>query len=219
MRWLATTLFIATLVLTSALLQADDRTRDSMADAMARMMEAMGFLGDDKPGGDLPRSPGSLAFPEMVPGMSQFGLNQFGLNPFLPQPWSSSFADPAQNFGLDQMFRQIPGMQQMPEVPGMPGWQRTALEGIWEGREGGLLIVQSPRFRLYSPHGGFIDGLIQQRGDRVAMYDPKNDRARPYEFAEHQGRLVLRDAEGQVYMYRRLWLEYREPGSAQQRRR
>ena len=51
----------------------------------------------------------------------------------------------------------------------MPGWQRTTLDGIWEGRGGALLIVQSHRFRLYSSQGGYIDGLIQQRGDRLAL--------------------------------------------------
>jgi hypothetical protein len=84
------------------------------------------------------------------------------------------------------------------------------LEGVWEGREGGLLIVQGHRFRLYSPHGGFVDGLIQQRDDRIALYDQGSETARPYEFAEQQGRLVLRDADGRVYLYRRLWLDERE---------
>lgn len=192
-------LLAAALLLCSPLSPADSDARNTMVEAMARMMEAMGFLGDDKPDGIMPMDPGSLAMPGMMPGM-----NQFGLNPFAQQPWSSAMTNPAQAFGMDQMMQQMPGM---PQVPGMPGWQRTTLDGIWEGRGGTLLIVQSHRFRLYSSQGGYIDGLIQQRGDRLALYDPEHDRARPYEFAEHQGRLVLRDPEGQVFLYRRLWLE------------
>jgi hypothetical protein len=189
-------LLAATVLLPSALLHADSSARNAMADAMARMMEAMGFLGGDTPGGTMPMNPGNFSMPGMMPGM-----NQFGMNPFLQQPWSSALTNPAQTFGMDQM------MQQMPQVPGMPGWQRTALDGIWEGRGGSLLIVQAQRFRLYSSQGGYIEGLIQQRGDRLALYDPQQDTVRPFEFAEHQGRLVLRDPEGQVYLYRRLWLD------------
>jgi hypothetical protein len=202
---IASLLLAAALLLPSALLQADSSARNAMADAMARMMEAMGLLGDDTPGGAMPMNPGNFSMPGMMPGM-----NQFGMNPFAQQPWSSALTNPAQTFGMDQMMQQmpqIPGMQQMPQVPGMPGWQGTALDGIWEGRGGNLLIIQAHRFRLYSAHGGYIDGLIQQRGERLALSDPQQDTARPFEYAEHQGRLVLRDPEGQVYLYRRLWLD------------
>ena len=147
------------------------------AEAMARMMNAMGLLGDN------------AAVPAPLPG---------GMPGAVPD-WGAR-------------MQQMPGMVQLPNIP---GWQRTSLDGIWEGRDGGLLIVQAHRFRLYSPHGDYIDGLIQQRGDRIAIYDPEHDVARPYEFAQHQGRLVLRDADGQVYLYRRLWLDdtvYGDPG-------
>jgi hypothetical protein len=204
---IASVVLAAALLLPAALLQADGSARNVMADAMARMMEAMGFLGDDTPSGTMPMNPGPMnpgnfSMPGMMPGM-----NQFGMNPFAQQPWSSALTNPTQTFGMDQMMQQLPGMQQMPQVPGMPGWQRTALDGIWEGRGGSLLIVQAHRFRLYASQGGYVDGLIQQRGDRLALYDPQQDTARPFEYAEHQGRLVLRDPEGQVYLYRRLWLD------------
>jgi hypothetical protein len=39
------------------------------------------------------------------------------------------------------------------------------------------------------------------------MYNPVNDTARPYEFALDRGRMVLRDAAGELFLYRRLWLE------------
>jgi hypothetical protein len=199
-----------------ALQAGDGSSRAAMADAMARMMEAMGFLdggGRDK-GGGMPFDPSSMSMPGMTPSLMP-GMGQFGQNPFGFNPWMSGFANPAQGFDMERMWQQMPGVSSMPEsmsrfapqVPGMPGWQGTTLEGIWEGRDGGLLIVQAYRFRLYSPHGGYVDGLIQQRGERIALYDPSSDTARPYEYAEHQGRLVLRDAEGQVYLYRRLWLD------------
>jgi hypothetical protein len=179
-----------TLLLSASPATADvSSTRDAMANAMARMMEAMGLLDDGDrgpaPGG---MNPGAFGMPGMLPGMGQFMPGQ--------TPWST--------FGMDRMLQPMPGMSDMPN---MPGWHATTLEGVWEGRAGGLLIVQGHRFRLYSEQGSYIDGLIQQRGDRIALYEPRSARARPYETAQHQGRLILRDPEGQVYLYRRLWLE------------
>jgi len=219
-------LLAVVIVLAVPALQAGDgSSRAAMADAMARMMEAMGFLdegGRDK-SGSMPFELGGMSMPGMMPGMGQFGQSPFGFN-----PWMSGFTNPAQGFDMERMWQQMPGASSMPEsmsrfapqLPGMPGWQGTMLEGIWEGRDGGLLIVQGYRFRLYSPHGGYVDGLIQQRGDRIALYDPSSDTARPYEFAEQQGRLVLRDANGQVYLYRRLWMDDVDgyDGSSSQRR-
>ena len=193
---IASLVVAAAILLPTAFLQADGSARNAMADAMARMMEAMGLFGNGTPSSSLPMNPDTFSMPGMMPGM-----NQFGINPFVQQPWSSALTNPAQTFGMDQM------MQQLPQVPGMPGWQQTPLDGLWEGRGGSLLIVQAHRFRLYSSQGGYVDGLIQQRGDRLALYDPQRDTARPFEYAQHQGRLVLRDPEGQVYLYRRLWLD------------
>jgi hypothetical protein len=156
------------------------------AEAMARMMDAMGLLGDAADGpppaaGAMPFAPGQMPWQMPWPGMPGQTMPDMG-------SW----------------MEQMPGVVQLPDVP---GWRRTTLDGIWEGRDGGLLIVQAHRFRLYSGHGDYIEGLIQQRGDRIALYDPEHDVARPYEFAQHQGRLVLRDPTGQVYLYRRLWLD------------
>jgi hypothetical protein len=162
------------------------------ADAMARMMDAMGLLGDG--------ANQSAPMPESMPGFgTPFGMGQM--------PWPGMPGGGMPDMGA--WMQQMPGMVQLPSVP---GWQRTSLDGIWEGRNGGLLIVQAHRFRLYSPQCDYVEGLIQQRGDRIAMYDPEHDIARPYEIAQHQGRLVLRDSAGQVYLYRRLWLDDAAPG-------
>jgi hypothetical protein len=154
--------------------------REAMANAMARMMEAMGFLGDGGTG-------------------------------VTPDPFSVPMqaADQARS-----MMEQVPGGEALQALPGLDGWRSTNLDGVWEGRDGGLLIVQGPRFRLYAPNHAHVDGLIQQRNDRIAMYTPQDDVARPYQFAEQQGRLVLRDANGQVYLYRRLWLDQPLPSPA-----
>jgi hypothetical protein len=156
--------------------------REAMANAMARMMEAMGFLGDGGGGA----VPGPLSTPMQA-------------------------ADQARS-----MMEQMPGGEALQALPGLDGWRGTSLDGVWEGRDGGLLIVEGPRFRLYAPNHAHIDGLIQQRNDRIAIYTPNDDVARPYQFAEQQGRLVLRDASGQIYLYRRLWLDQPLPAPARE---
>ena len=87
------------------------------------------------------------------------------------------------------------------------------LDGVWEGRNGELLIVQGSRFRIYPGSAGYVDGYIQLRGDRLALYSPSDESARPFEFAESEGRLALRDAQGQLCLYRRLWLESEQKGA------
>jgi hypothetical protein len=42
------------------------------------------------------------------------------------------------------------------------------------------------------------------------MYNPENEHIRPFEFAESEGRLALRDPAGSLFLYRRLWLD--QPG-------
>jgi len=86
-------------------------------------------------------------------------------------------------------------------------WKPVQLEGIWEGRDGELVIVQGERFRIYSPEFRQVDGLVRIQGNRLALYNPLDGHARPFEFAEHQGRLIMRDLAGRLYLYRRLWLD------------
>ncbi|MBK5970883.1 MULTISPECIES: hypothetical protein [Thiorhodovibrio] len=194
-RWpvLALALAIAGVCLALSLPAVAEQQRSTgaaMAEAMTRMMDAMGFNGEDSPGDALSNGMRNPMSPDS-PGWS-FMMGQ-------DNPMSERFGDPVRQFGMPDARRWF-GDKDGP-------WQPTRLDGIWEGRTGGLLIVRGYRFRLYQPSAGFIDGLIQQRGDRIAMYNPANDTARPYEFALDRGRMVLRDAAGELFLYRRLWLE------------
>lgn len=176
--------WLALFLLMSALVVPQGRAGtgvEAMASAMARMMDAMGMFGDAGRGGT------------PLPGLS-----------------APSALPPVGAAELGRMFGQMPDtLQRM--LPPMAGGGATALEGVWEGRDGGLLIVLGHRFRVQSAQGGYVDGLIQQRGERIAMYDPVGDSVRAYEFAEQEGRLVLRDGAGNVYLYRRLWLGLPDP--------
>ncbi|MBK5930943.1 hypothetical protein [Halochromatium salexigens] len=187
-------LLIAVVLSLSALVPAPATAgdaADAMAQAMARMMEAMGLFDGD---GDAPAS----SMPSMMPGMSPFG----GQMPWGQMPGYESFADPITAFGMR-------GMTDAFTANGGWPWASSGnrLDGIWEGRDGGLMILRQPRFRLHAAQGGHIEGLFQHRGERIAFYEPTTESVRAYELAEQQGRLVMRDAAGNTYLYRRLWLE------------
>lgn len=174
---------------------------DLMAKAMARMMDAMGLFDNDSGA----KAPG---MPSMMPGMGNFGYGQM---PWSQMPWGQmpnygAFTDPITAFGMQGMADQLAGSAGWPWGGGGSG-----LDGIWEGRDGGLMIIRGHRFRLQAAQGGHIEGLFQRRGDRIALYEPTSESVRAYEMAEQRGRLVLRDAAGNTYLYRRLWLD--EPTS------
>ncbi|WP_295426940.1 hypothetical protein [uncultured Thiodictyon sp.] len=96
--------------------------------------------------------------------------------------------------------------KRMLEGRGLP-LTAAGLEGPWEAAGGGLLIVQGGNYRLYAPNGGYVDGVIQVIGQRVRMGSRRAGFAFEFEYALDQGRLALRDARGQVYVYRRLVLD------------
>ncbi len=171
--------------------------RAAMAEAMAKMMEAMGFLG--------PALPGSM--PSPVPGV---------MPGMLPSPLTGmpGAADPKtlMDQGMEKggaALQQMTESMKMPDTPAsfMPWGTSSRLEGVWEGRNGELLIVQGNRFRIYPGASHYVDGYIQLQGDRLALYNPGNEHIRPFEFAESEGRLALRDPAGTLFLYRRLWLE------------
>ena len=196
-----------TLLLTTGAKAEDPSTapRVAMADAMARMMEAMGFL-------NTPASPG---LPMTTPPVPLGGMPIPGMTG-VPgaSSWSAPTGDPS---GLMSKGGEV--MKQMTEGMKLPGSSGGALssssgsrlDGVWEGRNGELLIVQGNRFRIYPGSSGYVDGYIQLSGDRLAMYNLENAHISPFDFAESDGRLALRDRNGDHFLYRRLWLDQPVP--------
>jgi len=183
---------------------AGQGAREAMADAMAKMVEVMGLF-DSAP--------------------AQRDLGGVFANPWSGQgPFGASGWDPA--FGASSWGGPVPGRSRAATMRELmrrftwrirpPGessgdwpvaWKPSRLEGVWEGRDGELVIVQGGRFRIYSPELRRVDGLMRIQGNRLALYNPLDGQARPFEFAEHQGRLIMRDLAGRLYLYRRLWLD------------
>ncbi len=179
--------------------QADNSgTRSAMADAMSRMMEAMGLFGSGA------AAPGSMYGGGMP---SPFGMPSSGMGmPGMPGMPGGSMGMPFGSGGQvwDQFSRSVPGMSQMPQMP----WSGSALEGPWEAAGGGLLLVQGPYYRLYAPNGAYVDGSLQITGDRLRMSNSQAGFDLAFEYAiDQEGRLAMRDQNGQAYLYRRLVLK------------
>lgn len=185
-------------------------TREAMAEAMSRMMEAMGLFDP----GAMTSMPMGAPFgaPGSAPGVGGFGMPG-------ASPWNIPLQDPS---GAMEKGGEM--MQQFSKGMGMPGdagaqmfpWSSgSRLEGIWEGRNGELLIVQGNRFRIYPGRAGYLEGYLKMSGERLAMYSPEDANIRPFEYAESDGRLVLRDGTGQLYLYRRLWVDEQRPPQTQ----
>jgi hypothetical protein len=167
---------------------ARETMASAMANAMVRMMEAMGLFG----GGSFGSWSGAPAIAGLMP--------QYGSMMGVPgaSPWGMPMQDPSQALGMgtDAMKQMYPG------IPGA-GTGTERLDGVWEGSGGDLLIVQGGRYRIYAPQDQYIDGLLQQQSSRVALYNVQDGHTQVFEFVTQDGRLALRDAGGQVYLFRR----------------
>ena len=91
--------------------------------------------------------------------------------------------------------------QLMPLQPRTPG---SPLDGVWQGRAGEILMIREGRFRIHVTRDRYRQGRLRFRGKALYMHDPRTSTTKQYEYATHKGRLVLRDAEGQLLLYRRL---------------
>jgi hypothetical protein len=165
------TWILLALCLAGPAVPADEATagREAMAEAMSRMMSAMGLVG---------QSAAAAANPAGKVPPAGAGA-----------PWEQ--ASEAGRQLLQEAGRAVPA---------------GGLDGLWEASGGGLLIVEGEHFRLYAPYGGYVDGDFQVNGQRIQMASRRAGFALDLEYALDQGRLAMRDARGQVYLYRRLVL-------------
>ena len=165
-----------------------DAMASAMGEAMLRMMETMGFL----------RSAASAP-----PGIAN---------------WSETFAPGALGQVMPGALGQAmppalgqalpPALEQaLPGAAGGSSWSGQPLEGIWEGGDATLLIVQAGHYRLYAGIGDYLDGEVRIEGDRLVMTNRRESFSQTFEFARDGDRVALRDANGQVYLYRRLRLD------------
>ncbi|NKN33781.1 hypothetical protein [Marichromatium bheemlicum] len=148
---------------------------------------------------------GGISREAMADAMAQM-MEAMGL--FAPQRggWSGQAGVPGWPSAFDGLG--VPGTGGMEQFARSLGEAAGAvsLDGEWEGSDGSLLIVQAGFYRLYSAHGGYIDGELRIAERWLELTNPRAQFDHRFEFALDRGRLALRDANGQVFLYRRLVL-------------
>ncbi|WP_260291995.1 hypothetical protein [Sedimenticola hydrogenitrophicus] len=97
-----------------------------------------------------------------------------------------------------------PGAPYPYRAPARPS-QGAMLNGSWQGESGEILVIQDGLFRIYLQRDNFRDGRLTQVEPRlILMQDLESGQVRPYEFAESEGRLLLRDPAGNLLRYIRV---------------
>ncbi len=154
-----------------------------MADAMLNMMNGMGMLGQSNR--QMPQSDRDYRQWQSAPWQSM------GMMPDAFSPWSD--------------------MGDMPTPASPQSWmgyqaesQSDRIDGFWQGRAGERLIIQGKRFRLVGDEKHQMDGMLQQREHHLLLQARGASKPMLFEYAQQQGRLVLRAADGKLYLYRRM---------------
>lgn len=101
----------------------------------------------------------------------------------------------------DQGWPQMQGWNNNPPLS-PPRTRQDLLDGNWQSNSGGLLILYQGRYRLYVSRDRHQDGTFRLWQDHIELV-PDQAQASRYEYAHQEGRLVLRDASGQLLLFRR----------------
>jgi hypothetical protein len=178
--------------------------------AMDMMMDAMESYGRNRAWEDTLSSYANQAQPwswGTLPGVSPWsGLS--GVTPQLPgqSQWQQLFqgmpqqrpGDPLRGYSA---FTPGPGLNRGSTTRYNAG---SPVNGVWQGNSGEILLVRGQSFRLYVGRDNYSDGRLALLGNRLVLANPSTGISREYEYAAHEGRLVLRDSDGNLLLYRRV---------------
>jgi hypothetical protein len=215
-----TYLFLTLLCAPLPLQAAGSAASTLMSQAMLSMMDAMGNLAqqynrnrDWSYGGygqpfsnwqGMGTAPWSMyAMPGGIPGQQQMQglMNQ--------APAAASSAQQT----LQGMAQQVPNAAtgQQPQNPSGAASAQTfyppvqsSLDGIWQGRDGEIVLVMYGHFRIYADSDNYRDGLYQIDDKWLTLYDPQSGSTKSFEYAFSEGRMVLRDENDHLLLYRQL---------------
>jgi hypothetical protein len=154
--------------------------------------------------------------------MDAMGMNKGGSAGAFNSPWSQFGQMPGGNLlsplgGSSQMqqlmgtWPQMGGMDQLSQygrqwmqAPQNLPFLGSQLNGVWLGRNGEVLIIAGNQFRIQAGRDRAVQGQLRVQGNRLWLLNSQTQRVNEYEFANHEGRLVLRDSYGQLLLYRRV---------------
>ena len=180
----------------------------SMMDAMSDVMG--GDSNDSGWGGANSFGPGMTSLP-MMSGMSPWSglggmpMNSMGLSPWsspmmMGNPWSNPFSgghNPSMFPGYNNNSYGLPGSPYPAQYA-----SASLLNGRWFGSTGEILEVRGNQFRLHNQRFSF-SGIIRVENNMVSLFSPKTGGVTQYTFARNQYELILREASGQVLVFRK----------------
>ena len=180
----------------------------SMVDMMDAFSRAYQSRGGEKGSG------GASSLPQAGAnwGMTNNPWSSMATNPWsMGSPWSSMAPNPWSMGGNPwSSMHNMPGS--FPPNPNtdmfrgqLPASPSAGLDGNWQGRSGELLAVSNGRFRIYQDRDHYQEGRIEVQGSGLlTMSNHDGNVTRSYEYAVHEGKLALRDADGNLLLYRRV---------------
>lgn len=108
------------------------------------------------------------------------------------------------------LYRDMPGAEPRSSLS-----RTQLLDGIWQGRRGDILMIRDGNARLFGyNHAFFETAEISLQPTRLEIKNLGSGLVRSYDYAYRDGRLVLRDQEDNMLLYRRLnrFLRNKSPG-------
>lgn len=165
-----------------------------MSQAMLTMMDIMGNLAQQYssnrrwnnsyvPFETMGGAPMAMyAMPGGIPGQQQIQTLTEGARDGLP-----AITNPGQAMG---------GM--------FPAPNQSPLDGIWQGQAGEIVLVMYGHFRIYADSDHYRDGRYEINDNLLVMHDPQTGNSRSYEYAFSEGRMALRDKDGNLLLFRQL---------------
>jgi hypothetical protein len=118
--------------------------------------------------------------------------------------WGGSFDNLGSGLGgnsdLAIIYRNMPGVEPRSSLS-----RTQLLDGIWRGRQGDILMIRDGNARLLGYNHAFHEEAeIELQPTRMQIRNLGSGIERSYDYAYRDGRLALRDKEGNILLYRRL---------------
>ncbi len=138
--------------------------------------------------------------------MDAMGVNKGDSAGVFNSPWSQFGQMPGGNMpspmgGMDQLGQY--GRQWMQAPQSLP-FLGSDLNGVWLGRSGEMLVIRGNHYRIQADRDRAVQGQLRVQGNHLWLQNAQTNTVNEYEFANHEGRLVLRDSYGQLLLYRRV---------------
>lgn len=90
-------------------------------------------------------------------------------------------------------------------APPTPYPPAVDLDGSWQGESGEILVIKGGQFRIYQDRRNYHQGRIAYPEPGIlVLQELQSGQARPYQFAESEGRLLLLDLSGNLLRYIRV---------------